>query len=108
MNKMEHLGFLPLFPNLDYSNEDMDIAFDLEEKTKLAREHFQAIEDADAIYFILPAGYMGTSCKIELGYALALEKPIYFSELTQDLGLDGYPKKIITIDNLSELINEFN
>ena len=51
---------------------------------------------------------MGTSCKIELGYALALKKPVYFSEPTNDMGLDGYPKKFISLDNLIEFNNEFN
>lgn len=43
---------------------------------------------------------MGNSCKIELSYALALKKLIYFSELTNDMDLDCYPKKVIPLDNL--------
>ena len=43
---------------------------------------------------------MGTSCKIELGYALALGKLIYFSEPTNDLALDCYVKKFIPLDKL--------
>ena len=108
MKELENLGYQPLFPNLDYSSEDRDVALTIEEKNKLAWDHYRAVEEADAVYFILPKGYMGTSCKIELGYALALKKPIYFSEPTNDMGLDGYPKKIISLDNLIEFNNEFN
>ena len=108
MKELENLGYQPLFPNLDYSSEDRDVALTIEEKNKLAWDHYRAVEEADAVYFILPDGYMGTSCKIELGYALALKKPIYFSEPTNDMGLDGYPKKIISLDNLIEFHNEFN
>ena len=108
ITELEHLGYIPLFPNLDYSSEEKDVALTIEEKNKLAQDHYRAIEEADAVYFILPKGYMGTSCKIELGYALALKKPIYFSEPTNDIGLDGYPKKIISLDHLIEFNNEFN
>ena len=107
MINLEELGFTPLFPNIDYSSEDKDIALTIQEKNKLAWAHYRAIEKADAAYFILPKGYIGTSCKIELGYALALKKPIYFSEPTNDMGLDGYPKKFISLDNLIEFQNEF-
>ncbi len=107
MKNLEELGFTSLFPNIDYSSEDRDVALTIEEKNKLAWDHYRAVEEADAVYFILPNGYMGTSCKIELGYALALKKPIYFSEPTNDMGLDGYPKKIISLENLIEFKDEF-
>lgn len=108
LKELENLGYQPLFPNLDHDSEDRGVALTIEEKNKLAWDHYRAIEEADAVYFILPNGYMGTSCKIELGYALALKKPIYFSESTNDIGLDGYPKKFISLDNLIEFDNEFN
>jgi nucleoside 2-deoxyribosyltransferase len=108
VKELENLGYTPLFPNLDYTAENRDVALTIEEKNKLARDHYKAVEEADAIYFILPEGYMGTSCKVELGYALALKKPIYFSELTDDMALDGYPKKIISLDNLRKFNNELN
>jgi nucleoside 2-deoxyribosyltransferase len=102
MKTLNDLGFEAIFPNLENSQGDVELS--LEEKTKLAWDHYYAIEEADAVYFILPEGYMGTSCKIELGYALALKKPVYFSELTGDNSLDAYPEKVIALENL----NEFN
>ena len=105
---LTNLGYTPLFPNLDYSGENKDVALTIKEKNKLAWDHYKAVEEADAVYFILPQGYMGTSCKIELGYALALKKPIYYSEPTKDIGLDGYPKKFISLDNLIEFNDEFS
>ena len=108
MKELDKLGYITLFPNIDYSLEDCDVALSIEEKNKLAWDHYEAVEEADAVYFILPDGYMGTSCKIELGYALALKKPVYFSELTNDMGLDGYPRKIIALSNLLEFNDEFD
>ncbi len=100
MREFESIGFTPLFPNLDYSKKHVDLT--IQEKSKLAQDHYKAIEESDAIYFILPKGYMGTSCKIELGYVLALKKPIYFSEPTNDVGLDYIPNKFISLNNLIE------
>jgi len=108
IKKLDDLGYTALFPNLDYSPENKDVALTVEEKNKLARDHYKAVEEADAVYFILPEGYIGTSCKIELGYALVLKKPIYFSEPTNDIAIDGYPEKIISLDNLGEFKNEFD
>lgn len=96
----EKLGISAIFPNIDYSFENRDVAQNEEEKLKLAWDHYKGIEEADAVYFILPKGYMGSSCKIELGYALALRKSIYFSEKTGEMDLDCYYKKIIPSDEL--------
>ena len=101
MVELETLGHVPLFPNIDYSAGDKVLTD--EEKNKLANDHYAAIEEADAVYFILPEGYMGTSCKIELGYALALKKLIYFSEPTNDADLDNYAK-FIPLDKLNLFI----
>lgn len=106
MQKLEKIGLKALFPNIDYSTEDKDVALTLDEKKKLALAHYSAIAESDAVYFILPEGYMGTSCKLELGYALALKKPIYFSEPTNDIGLDCYPEKIIAIEDIEILVKD--
>lgn len=108
MKNFEKLGYIPLFPNLDYSLKNKNIILTAKKKKQLALDHYKAIEEADIIYFILPEGYMGTSCKIELGYAFALKKPIYFSEPTNDIGLDGYSKKFISTDNLIQFNTEFD
>ena len=108
ISNLEDLGFVGIFPNLDNSDENRDIALTMGEKHQLAIDHYEAIRNSDAVYFILPKGYMGTSCKLELGYSFALEKPIYFSEKTGDIGLDSYPKRIISLDNLKEFKNELS
>ncbi len=107
MAELETLGFEPMFPNIDYTLESNNIILTIEEKKKLADDHYQAIQESDALYFILHEGYIGTSCKLELGYALAHEKPIYFSEATNDTGIDCYPRKIVSLENLEQLMNEF-
>lgn len=104
MTNFEKLGITPLFPNLDYSTENKDRENTPEEKRRLALEHYTAINESDAIYLLTPEGYMGTSCKLELGYAIAKNKPIYFSELTNDIGLDCYAKEFISTDSLEKFL----
>ena len=99
INYFKAIGVEAVFPNIDYSKPG-DKGLTQDEKKMLAMEHYTAIKEADFIYFILPNGYMGTSCKLELGYALALNKSIYFSEPTNDIGLDCYPVDFISLDNL--------
>ena len=102
--KLNNLGLSPLFPNIDYRDENSDKANTLQEKKRLAMEHYKAIDEADIVYLITPEGYMGTSCKLELGYAVAKNKPIYFSEPTNDIGLDCYVTKFIKTDSLTDFL----
>ncbi|MDO8408114.1 MAG: hypothetical protein Q7S95_02670 [bacterium] len=105
MGDLSAIGIVPLFPNLDYSTENKDHADTPEEKKRLALEHYAAVDEADAVYFITPEGYMGTSIKLELGYAIAKKKPIYFSEPTKDIGLDCYAMDFIPLNNLQKFFS---
>ena len=109
MSRMQEMGLDPLMPNLYNSNENKDKSSNVEGKYDLAEDHFKAIQEADALYVITPNGYMGSSCKIELGYALALNKRIYFSEPTNEVDLDCFADKFISVDKLhlisSDVIN---
>lgn len=71
------------------------------QKIKLAKQHFQAMKDSDFIYFLAEEGYIGTSCKLELGYAIALDKPIYFSQRTGDVVLDAWAKEVIPVPKIT-------
>lgn len=104
MKNFNIIGIIPLFPNLNYIAENKDDAHTMEEKKKLALEHYAAIDEADSVYLITPDGYMGTSLKLELGYAVAKNKPIYFSEPTNDIGLDCYVQEFIPTNNLKRFL----
>jgi nucleoside 2-deoxyribosyltransferase len=43
----------------------------------LTHEHFNKIRLADVVYVFNKNGYSGNSTTLEIGYAAALEKPIY-------------------------------
>ncbi|MGM0629298.1 MAG: hypothetical protein ACQESA_02630 [Patescibacteria group bacterium] len=100
--ELKELGFIPLFPNLNA--EDERPINTGEEVKRLALDHYRAIDEADVAYFLTPQGYMGTSCKLELGYCVAKNKPIYFSEPTDDLALDCYVKEFIPTTSLERFL----
>ena len=104
MRNFESTDIIPLFPNIDYSKDNKYESFTIEAKKRLALEHYRAIDEADKVYFIAPEGYMGTSCKLELGYAIAKNKPIYFSEPTNDISLDCYALEFVPMDNLKRFL----
>ena len=96
--RLRALGHEPLFPNLDSGSAEKDANLTVEEKNRLALEHFAAIAEADLLYILTHEGYMGTSCKLELGYAIAKGKAIYFSEPTNDIGLDGHARGKVVVE----------
>ncbi len=102
VHNLEKLGHTVLFPNLTHVDTDGDNALTPEIKKRFAIEHYAAIDEADVVYFIVPNGIMGTSLKLELGYAFAKNKTIYFSEPTHDIALDFYAKGFIPLGALEK------
>jgi len=60
---------------------------------KLEREHLNAICQASALYLYNPDGYVGLSSAMEVGWALALGKPIYVNEVCEDATLRYFASK---------------
>ena len=89
----------PLFPELKKPFIHNPTA---EQKHQLAKNHFQSIDKSDAVYFVTEGGYMGTNCKLELGYSIGLGKDIYFSEPTNDDALDCWVKAFVPIAEINK------
>ena len=96
-------GLQQLWIQAQFPNGDDVIIGDISmnQSKQLALEHYEAIRQADIVYFLTPWGYMGTSCKLELGYAIALDKIIVFSEPTHDIALDCYAQHIVPTNKLA-------
>lgn len=54
---------------------------DTDDPKTLEQRHLDAITAADALYLYDPDGYIGDSSKMELGWAIALGKPVFCKEL---------------------------
>ncbi len=98
ISRFGQIGITALFPNLD-SGPDKD-SLDMETMKRLCQDHFQAIDDSDALYVIDPDGYIGTLVTVEIGYALGKGKPVYYSETTNALDLDSLPEGVIPLDSI--------
>ncbi|HEY51935.1 MAG TPA: hypothetical protein G4N94_00580 [Caldilineae bacterium] len=96
----EAIGLEALFPNLDFviAKEDLTPAM----VQKLCRDEFDAIDKAEALYVLNPDGYTGALVKIEIGYALGKDKPVYFSEPANSLELDALCSGVIPVDDIEQ------
>jgi len=65
--------------------------------TGLTLEHFAKIAKADVVFVYNPKGYIGNSVTLEIGFAAALNKPIY--ALAHD---EGDLSREILIDTVVE------
>lgn len=50
---------------------------DTDSPRKLEDGHLRAIRQSDALYVVDPDGYAGNSAVMEIGFALALRKPVF-------------------------------
>ena len=62
----------------------------------LEQRHLDAITTADALYLYDPDGYIGDSSKMELGWAIALGKPVFCKELVADSTLKFFCGTVAT------------
>ncbi len=53
---------------------------DVGSPAELEARHLSAIQRSDLLYVVNPAGYLGSSVALEIGYALAWDVPIWSSE----------------------------
>ena len=95
----ESYGIEVLSPkNLKAKNPGEEfVVFDGSEKMsalQLEREHLVAIEKADALIVCNPAGYVGASALMEIGFAHAHGKKIIFLEKPEEFLLNKMPAKI--------------
>ena len=80
--KLKSLGVLAYEPHLYRANPeaDWDKIKDFDKKfvaLGLVHDHFNKMRLADVVYIMNKDAYIGVSTGIEVGYAAALNKPIY-------------------------------
>jgi nucleoside 2-deoxyribosyltransferase len=71
----------------------------------LEKHHLRAIEQSDFLWVHAPDGYVGKSTAMEIGYALALDKPIFTNVMINDQTLAHFvriaPSVFMAIDLLT-------
>ncbi len=104
MRIAKEFGMDALFPNLNDGTNKESLSRD--DLFLHMTEHFKAIDSAQALYVICPEGYVGNSVRVEIGYALGKELPVYYSQESTDPVLNGLYTKIVPllkIGNLKDL-----
>ncbi|OGF20693.1 hypothetical protein A2316_02800 [Candidatus Falkowbacteria bacterium RIFOXYB2_FULL_38_15] len=86
--KLQDLGIVVYEPHLYRASGGVwDEIKDFDKKfvaLGLAHDHFYKIRMADIVYILNKDGYIGISTNIEIGYAVALNKPVYVYEELDD------------------------
>ena len=102
MAQAEIVGLEALFPNLDFAVPKEALTPTMMQK--LCWDEFDAIDQAEALYVLNPGGYIGTLVKIEIGYALGKDKPVYFSEAANSLDLDALCSGVIPVEDIARFV----
>jgi len=90
--QLRALGVTVFEPPLHVSNmwNKLEEADKLALASGLTLRHFEKIQKADAIFVFNKDSYIGVSTNLEIGYAAALHKRIFFFETDDD-----YPRKVL-------------
>ncbi len=75
---------------------------DTDDPKTLEQRHLDAITAADALYLYDPDGYIGDSSKMELGWAIALGKPVFCKELVADSTLKFFCGRAATPEEVKQ------
>ncbi len=58
--------------------------------TEIEMAHLRSISRADALYVVNPGGRVGASTALEVGWARAIGRPIFFQETCEEVMLRGF------------------
>ena len=103
IQRFDDIGIKAMFPNLDSGLNKDELTQEI--MGKLITEHFQAIDESEALYVLNPGGYIGTLVTAEIGYALGKGKPVCFSEGTNSIDLDFLSQDVISIDEIEKFLD---
>ena len=104
-DELERLGATIYIPDFYSLDEDWDNLTEVQRKhaaLALTHEHFYKMRMADVVFIYNEGGYLGNSTTMEVGYAVALGKPIYMLAEDEDeicrsvlcRGLHATPKEL--------------
>lgn len=71
-----------------------------------AFSHLKNIRISDAVYIFNKGSYLGPAVTVEIGYALALEKPIFARAKVKDITVTNFIKAVVSPQKLAELLGE--
>jgi nucleoside 2-deoxyribosyltransferase len=69
-----------------------------------AFKHLSNIQKSDAVYIYNKRSYLGPAVTVEIGYSLALEKPIYANSPVSDITVTNFIRKVVTVSELCDIL----
>lgn len=69
-----------------------------------AFEHLANIKKSDAVYIFNKGSYLGPAVTVEIGYALALGKPIFAKAKVADITVSNFIKAVVAPHKLPKLL----
>jgi len=90
-----------LTPELNYVG-----VINIQTRKTLADKHHHKIQQSDAIYIYNPDGFIGRGTNLEMGFALALNKKIFALEKINDLRVDCFINKFLSLEELISLVKK--
>lgn len=69
-----------------------------------AYAHLSNIRKSDAVYIFNKGSYLGPAVTVEIGYSLALRKPIFSKVPIRDITLTNFIKAVVSPVKLGELL----
>lgn len=69
-----------------------------------AIEHLQNIRGSDLVYIFNKGSYLGPAVTVEIGYSLALYKPIYAKAPIKDITVTNFIKAVVSPHKLPRLL----
>lgn len=78
----------------------------MEEAKKVIYPFFEKLGNSDLNYVIAKDGYVGKSVSAEIGYAYALDIPIFSSEPIEDVGIAVLVDEVVPETELLEKLKE--
>ena len=66
--------------------------------------HLGNIRKSDCVYIFNKGSYVGPAVTVEIGYSLALKKPIYAKAPIQDITVTNFIQAVVSPTNLSKLL----
>lgn len=82
-----------------------DISEKAETNFNLEKHHLLAISQSDFLWVHAPCGYIGISTAMEVGYAAALNIPIFSNSIIEDQTMSMFIKKIDSVFMALETIS---
>jgi nucleoside 2-deoxyribosyltransferase len=90
-------------PAFDF--DETKVVVSQEQKYHLTWAFLDKIRASDVLFVIDTDGYTGTSVCIEIGYAYALQRPIYAIEPPSELAIAALITRVIDVTDLANMLS---